>query len=157
MTDVRKRPNDSFVNDYGYYVKFSHLWMDYARRAAMESTAIRSKIGCVIVHPTGAVFTGYNGTAPGESNSCETDNVTNPDVYHAEENALDKMHQAGIPATGSVVYVTSTPCIICARRLRKAGVVLVVYDQFYRLTEGKNFLEGAGIPVVCIDDIPLKA
>lgn len=145
----RSRPFPEVVKRYGYYSKFSSLWMSHAIRNSKESTAERRKVGCVVVTKTGGVYSGYNGTTPGQSNCCEKDNTTTPDVEHAEENALDKMHLDQVSPEGSLIYITDSPCFRCARRIAKLNVGGVFYLNKYRLTDGIDYLNDKGTP--CVD------
>lgn len=150
---IRKRPYDEFVESFGDDFKYVYLWMDFAHRLADESSAKRLKVGCVIATAGGGLYTGYNGTLKGDSNNCEEDGCTHGGVYHAEENALDKMLLDGVSPDGSIVVVTHSPCIVCARRILKASPKVVIYSDYYRDLEGKEFLEHHGIPCYDIDEI----
>lgn len=146
MTRVRERC-DALVH-INPFSKYSGLWMDIAERCALESTAVRNKVGCVIVTLSGGIYTGYNGTVPGTDNTCEINpELSSPFVIHAEENALDKMLKDGVSAKDSVVFQTLTPCIPCSKRLLGAGVAAVFYRDVYRCREGIDFLISNG--VVC--------
>lgn len=145
----RSRPLPGVVEKYGYYSKFSSLWMSHAIRNSKESTAERRNVGCAIVTKTGGIYSGYNGTTPGASNCCESDNVSIPDVEHAEENALDKMHLDRVSPEGALIYLTDSPCFRCARRIAKLNVGGVFYLNEYRLTDGIDHLNNNNTP--CVD------
>ena len=49
------------------------------------------------------------------------------------------------------MYVTTSPCIECAKLIVQAGIKRVVYSNKYRLTDGIDLLTRAGIEVVYID------
>lgn len=114
---------------------------------AQLSTATRLKVGCVVVKDDTIIGIGYNGTPPGWDNVCEVDNKTKPEVFHAEQNALDKITKSTISAVGAVLFITHAPCMECAKRILGAGVVAVYYTMVYRTTEGVEFLIKAGIHV----------
>ena len=121
---------------------------------AHASSANRKKVGAVVVTPSMAVFTGYNGTHPGAQNSCEDlNNRTLDTVYHAEENALDKMLMEGVRAKDSVLYLTMSPCINCAKRIAGSGVAMVSYLEKYRCDEGVNYLKSRGVGVSSWSDL----
>lgn len=46
-------------------------YLDIAERMALCSTAVRKKVGCILVKDGQILSVGYNGTAPGHSNECE--------------------------------------------------------------------------------------
>ena len=49
---------------------------------------------------------------------------------------------------GSTIYITASPCIECAKLIIQAGIKRVVYGEKYRLMDGIELLERAGIEVV---------
>lgn len=51
--------------------KFKAAYMDVARRFADLSSAIRLKVGAIIVKDDRIISIGYNGTPPGWDNCCE--------------------------------------------------------------------------------------
>ena len=94
------------------------------------------------------VSDGYNGTPSGFENCCEDEhNNSKPYVLHAEANAITKLARSGNNSDGSTLYVTASPCIECAKLIIQSGIKRVVYGEKYRLTEGIDLLERAGIEV----------
>jgi dCMP deaminase len=91
---------------------------------------------------------GYNGTPSGFENICEEDGVTKPYVLHAEANAITKLARSNNNSEGSTIYITASPCIECAKLIIQAGIKRVVYGEKYRLTDGIELLERAGIEVI---------
>ena len=89
-----------------------------------------------------------NGTPSGFENVCEDENnVTKPYVLHAEANAITKIARSNNNSEGATLYVTASPCIECAKLIIQAGIKRVVYGEKYRLTDGIDLLERAGITV----------
>lgn len=124
------------------------FYMDMARRVAEKSYCVRRKVGAVLLTPDDVTLIGYNGTASGLDNICELDDgTTNPEVLHAEVNALAKALRAGISTKGATMFVTLQPCLDCAKMLYQAGVVNVVYSEDYRCNKGLDFLKKVGILV----------
>lgn len=128
--------------------KFKTVHMAVAQSYAKLSYANRRKVGCVIVID-GIVFPGYNGTPEGWDNSCEAEDgsVTLPEVIHAEQNALDKITRSTLSSVGASVFVTTAPCMECAKRLHGAKVKEVFYRDVYRTDAGIEFLKKSGIHV----------
>jgi dCMP deaminase len=113
---------------------------------AQLSYATRRKVGCVIVKGDTIIAIGYNGTPPGWNNACEgEDGKTVAEVLHAEQNALDKIVRSTVSSEDSTVFVTTAPCIECAKRLMGARVLKVYYRDVYRNEDGLKFLEQSGI------------
>jgi dCMP deaminase len=91
---------------------------------------------------------GYNGTPSGFENICEDDsNHTKPYVLHAEANAITKVAKSNNSSAGSTLYVTSSPCLECAKLIIQAGIIRVVFTENYRIDDGIELLKRAGIEV----------
>lgn len=129
--------------------KYDRLYMDIAKRVALMSHAVRKKVGCVIVRDNNILAFGFNGMPAGMDNVCEhyedagmmgSSLVTNPEVSHAEENAIAKLARGTTSSANSTAYVTLEPCIHCAKILYNAGVIRVVVGEAYRSHEGTEFL-----------------
>jgi dCMP deaminase len=50
---------------------------------------------------------------------------------HAEQNAIIQAALFGISIKDSVLYVTNTPCVVCAKMLINAGVKEIIYEGEY--------------------------
>ena len=136
--------------------KYHGLYKAFSESAAQQSYAVRRKVGCCIVTRTGLTAVGWNGMPAGLGNVCEWqvwdggNNVvgtTKPMVIHAERNALDKLTRQGISPEGSLLFVTTAPCIECAKSIHAVGVKEVYYRDDYHDTAGPDFLKSVGIPV----------
>ena len=121
-------------------MKYDALYMDIARRVSKESKCPRKAVGCVIVAQSGMLSIGFNGHASGGPNEWAYTDDGNPEVVHAELNALGKMLEQGVSAKGATVYVTLSPCLECGKLLVRAKVKRVVYLNEYRKTEGIDYL-----------------
>jgi dCMP deaminase len=75
-------------------------------------------------------------------------------VLHAEANAITKVAKSSNSSDGATMYVTSSPCIECAKLIIQSGIRRVVYAEQYRLDDGLKLLRAAGIETVfvSIDD-----
>lgn len=73
--------------------------------------------------------------------------ITNDFVVHSEQNLLMYCAKKGIPIEGTTLYITMSPCKMCAKLIASAGVVRVVYHTLYRDDEGINFLKSCNIEV----------
>lgn len=65
---------------------------------------------------------------------------------HAEANALAFAARQGISTDGGTLYVTLSPCDVCARLTIAAGIVAVYFGEEYRDPAGRELLEQALIP-----------
>lgn len=127
------------------YMRMAAIW-------AENSYCKRRKVGALIVKDKMIISDGYNGTPSGFENICEDDNnETKAYVLHAEANAITKVACSHNSSLGATMYVTTSPCIECAKLIIQAGIKRVVYNQKYRRTDGASLLERAGVEVVFID------
>ena len=123
------------------YMRMANIW-------AENSYCERRKVGALIVKDKMIISDGYNGTPSGFENVCENeDGFTKPYVLHAEANAITKIARSNNNSEGATLYVTASPCIECAKLIIQAGIKRVVYGEKYRLTDGIDLLERAGITV----------
>ena len=115
---------------------------------AENSYCERRKVGALVVKDKMIISDGYNGTPAGFENVSEdANNVTKPYVLHAEANAITKIARSNNNSEGVTLYVTASPCIECAKLIIQAGIKRVVYGEKYRLTDGIDLLERAGVTV----------
>jgi len=134
--------------------KYHKLYIEMAESAANQSKAKKRKVGAVIVLPSGLIAIGWNGTAAGFHNDCEEWNsldegaelVTRPEVIHAERNALDKLTRQGVSSEGAILFVTTAPCMECAKSLANVGIKEVYYRDIQSNIKGLDFLSRADIP-----------
>tara|TARA_B100001939_G_scaffold98990_1_gene85312 strand:+ start:6436 stop:6840 length:405 start_codon:yes stop_codon:yes gene_type:complete len=115
---------------------------------ATLSSATRLQVGAVIVKDNRVISIGYNGMPTGWDNTCEDENnVTKPEVLHAETNAIAKVASSTESAQDATLYCTHAPCLNCAKLIYQSGIIRVVYDQTYKTNDGLTFLQKCGIIV----------
>ncbi len=123
------------------YLRMARIW-------AENSYCERRKVGALIVKDKMIISDGYNGTPTGFENVCEDENhLTKPYVLHAEANAITKIARSGNNSEGATLYVTDAPCIECSKLIIQSGIKKVFYARQYRLTDGIDLLQRAGIEV----------
>lgn len=121
------------------YLRMAAIW-------AENSYCSRRRVGAILVKDKMIISDGYNGTPSGFPNKCEDENgVTFPYVLHAEANAITKVARSGNSSEGSTLYVTTSPCIECSKLIIQAGIKRVVFSEMYRMRDGLDLLEAAGI------------
>ncbi len=124
-------------------------YLDMAKIWAENSYCKRRKVGALLVKDKMIISDGYNGTPSGFENNCEDEsNKTKPYVLHAEANAITKVAKSNNSSEGATLYVTTSPCLECAKLIIQAGILRVVFTERYRLDEGVKLLERAGIEIV---------
>jgi dCMP deaminase len=137
--------------------KWVEAFMDTAERFAQLSSAVRLKVGSVVVQDNRIVSIGYNGTPTGWTNVCEENiyddngdvlrNQTKDEVIHAEANAISKLARDGERGNGADLFCTHAPCIHCAKLIYGAGIKKVYYRNTYRDELGLDFLKKCDIDV----------
>ena len=133
--------------------KFDQRYLEMARIWAKNSYCTRRQVGALVVKNNMIISDGYNGTPSGFENVCEDDNgVTKPYVLHAEANAITKLARSNNNSDGATIYITASPCIECAKLIIQSGIKRVVYGEKYRLMDGIELLERAGIEVVYLGE-----
>ncbi len=123
------------------------VYMRMAEELAKRSTCRRLQVGTVVTdfELERVVAIGYNGNARGFPNACDTDIPGACGCIHSEMNALIK---APGDLRKKVVFVTASPCIMCAKLIVQSNVAYVYYRTPYRDAAGLHVLEKAEIPAV---------
>jgi len=121
--------------------------MNIAKEIAKRSYAKRLQVGAIIVKDNMIISDGYNGMPYGFDNECETNNITNKEVLHAELNAIAKIAKSNQSSENSVMYVTVSPCIECAKLIIQCGIKKVYFEERYRNEDGLKLLKQANISV----------
>lgn len=126
------------------------VYMRMAEELAKRSTCRRLSVGTVITDPTleNVVAIGYNGNARGFPNDCDAPTPGACGCIHSEMNALVK---APGNLADKVVFVTASPCPMCAKLMVQAQVSHVYYREPYRRPEGLGVLQAAGVVAVRYD------
>jgi dCMP deaminase len=133
-------------------IAFDKRYLEMALIWARNSYCIRRQVGALIVKEKMIISDGYNGTPSGFENICEDDdNITKPYVLHAEANAITKVAKSHNSSDNSTLYVTTSPCMECAKLIIQSGIKRVVYCNRYHKTDGLDLLKRAGIELVYID------
>ena len=124
------------------------VWMEFAHAISRRSYDPRFQVGAIVVTEdnTQVLSVGYNGNYAGGPNEVESREPGHSGMIHAEINALLKMDYNN-PKKKSL-YVTLSPCKMCAKAMINAGIDKVVYDKEYRDLSGIKILEDAGIEVI---------
>ena len=124
------------------YLKMAAVW-------SQNSYCQRRKVGALLVKDKMIISDGYNGTPSGFENICEDENgLTKPYVLHAEANAITKVAKSNNSSEGATLYVTSSPCLECAKLIIQAGIKRVVFTENYRMEDGINLLRRANIEII---------
>ena len=134
----------------GYFLKRASV-------VAERSTCRRHHVGAVAVRDKHILATGYNGAASGLKDclelGCLRDDMNVPSgtrhevcrAIHAEQNVIIQGALHGVSLEGATVYVTHTPCILCAKMLVNARIKRFVTFGKYADDAFRDLFEEAGI------------
>ena len=144
--------------------------MDVARRVSDLSHARRLQVGCIVVKEDRIISMGYNGMPAGWDNNCEYEDgywdavyqeemkwvktgklKSNPEVLHAETNAIAKLARSSESGLDSDLFVTHSPCLDCAKIIYQSGIKRVFFGRAYRDNSGVDFLRKSGVEVEQLD------
>lgn len=126
---------------------WDEVWSSFAQMISRRSIDPRFKVGAVIVtgDNTQVLSVGYNGDQAGGTNEVESLEPGQSGCIHAEVNCLIKLDYNN--PKKKKMYVTLSPCKMCAKAIVNAGVNEVVYLEKYRDESGLRLLADAGILV----------
>jgi dCMP deaminase len=114
-------------NSDEYFLKIASV-------VAERATCRRHHVGAVAVRGKHILATGYNGAASGLKDclelGCLRDEMNVPSGtrhevcrgIHAEQNVIIQAALHGVSLEGATIYVTHTPCVLCAKMLVNAKI-----------------------------------
>lgn len=124
--------------------KWDERFMELTETVGGWASCIRRKVGAIIVREKRVMTTGYNGAPAGvptciERGECMREKMniqsgTRAELCyaaHAEQNAIIQAARYGVNISGSTLYCTHQPCVICAKMIINAGITRVVYKEGY--------------------------
>lgn len=115
---------------------WDQYFMDIATVVSSRSTCERKHVGAVIVRDRTILSTGYNGSIRGMPHCSEVGHMMEDDhctaTIHAEQNAIIHAAKNGVSINAGHLYVTASPCWSCFKSIANAGVLRIVYGEFYR-------------------------
>ena len=140
-------------------------------RSSDLSHARRLQVGCIVVKEDRIISMGYNGMPAGWDNNCEYEDgywdavyqeemkwvktgklKSNPEVLHAETNAIAKLARSSESGLDSDLFVTHSPCLDCAKLIYQSGIRRVYFGTSYRDNSGVDFLRKSGVDVIQLDN-----
>lgn len=122
---------------------WDEYFMTLADEVATRTTCLRRAVGAIIVKEKRILATGYNGVPTGLRHcsvaGCLREKLGVPSGQrheicrglHAEQNALLQAARYGIDIEGSSIYITTQPCVVCAKMLINAGISEIIYRNPY--------------------------
>lgn len=140
------KKGDKRESKHQYFLKIAKL-------VATRSTCPRRSVGCVITNKYGHIkATGYNGVPRtfehcidkpcGGENSSSGQGLNSCMATHAEQNALLQCDNVMDIET---IYITTSPCITCAKLIANTSCKEVIYSKEYSDTSGIEMLKKLNI------------
>jgi dCMP deaminase len=131
---------------------WDEYFMNIAMEVATRSTCDRKHVGSVVVRDKSILATGYNGSVRGLGH-CDDEGHLMEDGHcvrtvHAEANAIVQAARNGMRIDGASIYVTASPCWGCFRLIANAGIVRIVFGEFYRDQKIFDVSQKLGIELV---------
>jgi len=132
-------------------------FLKIASVVAERSTCHRHHVGAVAVRDKHILSTGYNGAPAGLKDclelGCLRDDMSIPSgmrheicrAIHAEQNAIIQAALHGVSLEDATIYVTHSPCILCAKMLVNAKIKRYVTFGEYADNSFRALFKEAGI------------
>tara|TARA_B100001057_G_C22867291_1_gene957101 strand:+ start:2211 stop:2657 length:447 start_codon:yes stop_codon:yes gene_type:complete len=124
---------------------WDNVWANVSKEISKRSYDPRYQVGAIVVTSdnTQVLSVGYNGNYAGGPNKVESEIPGHSGFIHAEINCLLKMDYNN--PKKKIMYLTLSPCRMCAKAIVNAGISEVVYLEKYRDLSSIKILEEAGI------------
>jgi len=132
-------------------------FMTMAFRESQNANCTKGKVGAIIVLDDKVLGKG-NNSVPKKCKPCTTKtclrkkyNLKSGEkqelcrVVHAEQNAIINALKNGFDLNDSTIYVTKSPCMICAKLIINVGIKKVVYANKYPDEEAFKILKEAEV------------
>lgn len=142
---------------------WDEYFMTLADEVATRTTCLRRAVGAIIVKEKRILATGYNGVPTGLRHcsviGCLREKLGVPSGQrheicrglHAEQNALLQAARYGIDIEGSSIYITTQPCVVCAKMLINAGISEIIYRNPYPDELAMELLNESNIKIRIFD------
>lgn len=153
---IKKKPIAENIADRPSWDEY---FMAAAHLISKRASCVRRSVGAVLVKDKHILATGYNGAPAGIQHcgvtGCLRQKLNVPSGQrheicrglHAEQNVFLQAARHGVSTHGAVLYITHTPCSICAKMIINAGVSEVIVANEYPDIMAMEFLKEARITV----------
>ena len=143
---------------------WDEYFMNIVELVKTRSTCLRRQVGALIVKDKRILASGYNGAPVGCKHcveiGCMRDALGIPSgqrhelcrATHAEQNAIVQAAYSGTSVKDSVMYVTTQPCVLCAKLAINAGITKIVFNGDYPDDLSMELLQEAGVRVVKFEE-----
>lgn len=133
------------------------FYMKQAFKEAEKSKCPRTKVGCVLVKNNSILASAYNseilnldrcaiyGCIRNIKGILSGSNLELCRGIHAEQKLIITCSIEGINPKGSIIYITHSPCMTCAKMLLEAGINQLYYSISYPNEGVKSLFDEVGL------------
>ena len=150
-------------------LQWHKTFLKIATVISQHSTCSRIKVGAVLTKDYRIISTGYNGVPSGKQHCNEI--FKNVDItsdefkkqhgewsktneLHGESNCILAAAKNGISTKDTILYITLSPCIDCAKQIVSAGIKEVYFlEKYDRDQTGIKYLKESKVKVTQIENI----
>ncbi|SRR6266403_666902 len=120
-------------------------FMKMTERVASLSYDKKYQVGSIVVNKEFSKIAaiGYNGNYPGGPNERDSMVSGESGFLHAEENAIIEANM--IDPENHILFVTMTPCKMCAKRIARKNIKEVVALNVYNGKEHEEIFRNSGV------------
>ncbi|HBR01958.1 MAG TPA: cytidine deaminase [Ruminiclostridium sp.] len=139
---------------------WDEYFMGIVELVKTRSTCLRRQVGALVVKDKRILASGYNGAPVGCNHchelGCLREKLGIPSgqrhelcrATHAEQNAIAQAAYSGICIKDSTLYVTTQPCVLCAKLAINAGISKIIFKGDYPDELSMELLQEAGVRVI---------
>jgi len=143
---------------------WDEYFMNIVDLVKTRSTCLRRQVGALIVKDKRILASGYNGAPVGCRHCAEVGCLRNElnipsgqrheicRATHAEQNAIAQAAYSGTSIKDSTMYVTTQPCVLCAKLCINAGITKIIFRGDYPDELSMELLKEAGVRVIKYED-----
>ena len=137
---------------------WDEYFMTLADEVATRTTCLRRAVGAIIVKEKRILATGYNGVPTGLRHCSVTG--TRRSFGPAPRNLPRTARRTERPSSGgalcidiegSSIYITTQPCVVCAKMLINAGISEIIYRNPYPDELAMELLNESNIKIRIFD------
>ena len=144
--------------------KIKEYFKDVCIRTSKLSTCVSKQVGVVLIKDLRIIAIGYNGVPSGVKHCNEKFDENNFDreehhdwshlnENHAEQNLVSFCAKNGIIMNNTILLISMSPCINCAKIILNSGVKKIIFIEWYDLSDdGVKFLNNNNIECVNYDE-----
>ena len=139
---------------------WDEYFMGIVELVKTRSTCLRRQVGALVVKDKRILASGYNGAPVGCNHchelGCLREKLGIPSgqrhelcrATHAEQNAIAQAAYSGICIKDSTLYLTTQPCVLCAKLAINAGISKIIFKGDYPDELSMELLQEAGVRVI---------